>query len=82
MAYGLQSGLHARTSRMGKSSIVVCKNSWASGTAGVTLCRVQKVLAAMSSGMKTDPRLPSCKTLPGNRLQTATRHAGITCTRL
>jgi hypothetical protein len=58
---------------MGKSSIVVCKNSWASGTAGVTLCRVQKVLAAMSSGMKTDPRLPLCKTLPGNHLQTATQ---------
>jgi hypothetical protein len=33
---------HARASSMEKSSIVVCKNSWASGTAGVTLSRVYK----------------------------------------
>jgi hypothetical protein len=42
----------------------VCKNSWASGTSGVTLCRVQKLLAAMSPGMNTDPRLPLCKLYP------------------
>jgi len=40
----------------GEALIVLCENSWAPGTAGVSLCRVHKVLAAMSGGMKTDPR--------------------------
>lgn len=58
----------------GEERIVLGKNSWASGTAGVTLCRVQKVLAARPSGMNTDPRLLSANT---TRQSSANRHARI-----